>query len=433
MQWRIIKMSLVSNNKLENNKYEMTFEINAEDFEKAVNAAFLRAKNSISVPGFRKGKAPRKMVEKLYGENAFYEDAVNYAVPEEIEKAAEENGLVLVTRPEITVDAVSKDEGVKFKAVIITKPEVSISDYLGIEVKKPDNTVTDDDIDNELNTLRNRNARLVSVDDRAAQSGDIAVLDFEGFKGDVAFEGGKAENYELELGSGQFIPGFEDQVIGHKVDEEFDINVTFPETYHVDDLKGQPVVFKIKLHEIKVKELPEVDDEFIKDTTEFESLDEYKNDLKTKLADRKAKQADEEVESAVLDAVISKLEADIPEVMYENKINELVSDFGYRVKAQGMDLDIYLQYMGMTMEGFKEGFKDRATMEVKLRLALEKIAELENIEVSDEELEEEYKRLAEIYRVSLKEAKKHIPAEGLRMDLKVGKASKLVREKAVIA
>ncbi|MGN0654497.1 MAG: trigger factor [Oscillospiraceae bacterium] len=426
-------MSLVSNNKLENNKYEMTFEINAEDFEKAVNAAFMRAKNSISVPGFRKGKAPRKMVEKLYGENAFYEDAVNYAVPEEIEKAAEENGLVLVTRPEITVDAVSKDEGVKFKAVIITKPEVSISDYLGIEVKKPDNTVTDDDIDNELNTLRNRNARLVSVDDRAAQSGDIAVLDFEGFKGDVAFEGGKAENYELELGSGQFIPGFEDQVIGHKVDEEFDINVTFPETYHVDDLKGQPVVFKIKLHEIKVKELPEVDDEFIKDTTEFESLDEYKNDLKTKLADRKAKQADEEVESAVLDAVISKLEADIPEVMYENKINELVSDFGYRVKAQGMDLDIYLQYMGMTMEGFKEGFKDRATMEVKLRLALEKIAELENIEVSDEELEEEYKRLAEIYRVSLKEAKKHIPAEGLRMDLKVGKASKLVREKAVIA
>lgn len=426
-------MSLVSNNKLENNKYEMTFEINAEDFEKAVNAAFMRAKNSISVPGFRKGKAPRKMVEKLYGENAFYEDAVNYAVPEEIQKAADENGLVLVTSPAITVDSVSKDEGVKFKAVIITKPEVSISDYLGIEVKKPDNTVTDDDIDNELNTLRNRNARLVSIDDRAAQSGDIAVLDFEGFKDDVAFEGGKAENYELELGSGQFIPGFEDQVIGHKVDEEFDINVTFPETYHVDDLKGQPVVFKIKLHEIKVKELPEVDDEFIKDTTEFESLEEYKNDLKAKLADRKAKQAEEEVESAVLEGVISKLEADIPEVMFENKINELVSDFGYRVKAQGMDLDIYLQYMGMTMEGFKEGFKDRATMEVKLRLALEKIAELENIEVTDEELENEYKRLSELYRVSIKEAKKHIPAESLRMDLKVSKASDLVREKAVIA
>ena len=311
-------MSLVTNNKLENNKYEWKFEISAEDFEKAVNAAYLRGKGSITVPGFRKGKAPRKMIEKMYGESAFYQDAVDYIVPEEITNAAKENNITIVSQPAIVMESAGK-EGVKFSVTIVSKPEVKISDYLGIEIKKPDNTVTDEDINAEIENLKNRNARLVSVDDKAAEAGNVALLDFEGFKGDEAFEGGKAEGYELELGSGQFIPGFEDQVIGHKAGEEFDINVTFPETYHVEDLKGQPVVFKIKLHEIKVKELPEVDDDFIKDTTEFESLEEFKADLKTKLGERKTQQADAEAESMLLQAVIDKMEADVPEVMYEDK------------------------------------------------------------------------------------------------------------------
>ena len=425
-------MSLVTNNKLENNKYEMKFEISAEDFEKAVNAAYLRARGTITVPGFRKGKAPRKMIEKMYGESAFYQDAVDYLVPEEITNAAKENNLTIVSRPEIVMESAGK-EGVKFTATIITKPEVKISDYLGIEVKKPDNTVTDEDINAEIENLKNRNARLVSVDDKAAEAGNVALLDFEGFKGDEAFEGGKAEGYELELGSGQFIPGFEDQVIGHKAGEEFDINVTFPETYHVDDLKGQPVVFKIKLHEVKVKELPEVDDDFIKDTTEFESLEEFKADLKAKLGERKTQQAEAEADSLLLEALISKMEADIPEVMFSDKADDLVSDFGYRVRSQGMDLDIYLQYMGMTRESFKESFKDRAQMEVKLRLALEKIAELENFEVSEEEIEAEYKEYCNAFNVKMKEVKARIPVDSIVMDIKVKKASDLVREKAVIS
>ncbi len=425
-------MSLVTNNKLENNKYEWKFEISAEDFEKAVNAAYLRGKGSITVPGFRKGKAPRKMIEKMYGESAFYQDAVDYIVPEEITNAAKENNITIVSQPAIVMESAGK-EGVKFSVTIVSKPEVKISDYLGIEIKKPDNTVTDEDINAEIENLKNRNARLVSVDDKAAEAGNVALLDFEGFKGDEAFEGGKAEGYELELGSGQFIPGFEDQVIGHKAGEEFDINVTFPETYHVEDLKGQPVVFKIKLHEVKVKELPEVDDDFIKDTTEFESLEEFKADLKTKLGERKTQQADAEAESMLLQAVIDKMEADVPEVMYEDKANELVSDFGYRVKSQGMDLDIYLQYMGMTRESFKESFKDRAHMEVNLRLALEKIAELENLEASEEEIEAEYKRYCDAFGVKMKEVKARIPVETIAMDIKVGKASELVREKAVIS
>ncbi len=425
-------MSLITNNKLENNKYEFKFEIGAEDFEKAVNAAYLKAKGSITVPGFRKGKAPRKMIEKMYGEAAFYQDAVDYLVPSEVEAAAEENGLTIVTNPKIDIESVGK-EGLKFTAVIVTKPEVKISDYLGIEIKKPDNTVTDEDIAAEIETLKNRNARLVSVDDKAAEAGNVALLDFEGFKDDVAFEGGKAEGYELELGSGQFIPGFEDQVIGHKAGEEFDVNVTFPETYHVDDLKGQPVVFKIKLHEVKVKELPEVDDDFIKDTTEFESLEEFKADLKTKLEERKTQHAESEADSMLLDAVIAKMEADIPEEMFDNKANELVSDFEYRVKSQGMDLDIYLQYMGMTRESFKESFMERAQMEVKLRLALEKIAELENLEATEEEIEAEYKAYCNAFNVKMNVVKARIPAKSLAMDIKVSKASNLVREKAVIS
>ena len=425
-------MSLVTNNKLENNKYELKFEIGAEDFEKAVNAAYLRGKGSISIPGFRKGKAPRKMIEKMYGEAAFYQDAVDALVPEELGKALDENNLEPATQPSIAMESAGK-EGVKFTAIIVAKPEVKISDYLGIEIKKPDNTVTDEDINAEIENLKNRNARLVSVDDKAAEAGNVALLDFEGFKGDEAFEGGKAEGYELELGSGQFIPGFEDQVIGHKAGEEFDVNVTFPETYHVEDLKGQPVVFKIKLHEVKVKELPEVDDDFIKDTTEFESLEEFKADLKTKLEVRKTQQAEAEAESMLLEAVIGKMEADIPEVMFDDKANELVTDFGYRVRSQGMDLDIYLQYMGMTRESFKESFKDRAQMEVKLRLALEKIAELENIEASEEEIEAEYKRYCDAFNVKMKEVKARIPAKSLAMDIKVSKASDLVREKAIFS
>ena len=425
-------MSLKATNNVAVNKYELEIEVSAEDFEAALQKAYLKARKNIQMPGFRKGKAPRKLIEREYGEQVFFEDAVNLIYADVVNGAVEESGLTLVARPDVEVTAISKAEGVKIKATCVTKPEVEIKDYKGIEVTKTVKEVTDEDIDAQLNTLREKNVTVETVDDRAAENGDDVVIDFEGFKDGVAFDGGKAEDFTLALGSGQFIPGFEDQIVGHNAGESFEINVTFPEEYQVEELKGAPAVFKINLKSISKKVLPEIDDEMIKDSTEFETVDEYKEDVKKKLAEANEKQADREVESAIFDVVIEKLEGEIPQEMYDNRVNEMVQELEQRLRAQGMSLDLYMQYTGQSLDTVKKTYEEQATKQVKLRLALEKIAQLENIEVSDEELDEELTKISEQYGVEKDQIKQIVAEEDLRRDVAVGKASELVKDSAVI-
>lgn len=426
-------MSIKSNNKVETNKYELKIQVDAAKFEEAVQAAYMHARKSIAVDGFRKGKAPRKMIEKLYGEGVFYEDAVNALVPAEMEAALKEANLEIVARPDIEVTEVSKEAGVTFKAVCIVKPEVAVSDYLGIEVEKVVNAVTDSDVDEQIERVREKNARMVTVDDRAAQNGDETVIDFEGFVDGVAFDGGKAEKFSLTLGSGQFIPGFEDQIVGHSIGEEFDVNVSFPEDYGMKDLAGKPSVFKVKLHEIKMKEMPEVDDEFVKDATEFDTLDAWKEDIRAKQTEYNSKKADSEVENKIFDTVIANTKAEIPQVMFDNRVDELIHEFEHRLQSQGMNLEIYLQYTNMELDSFKKTFEERAKQEVTLRLALEQIAKNENIEASDEDVEEELKNMSEVYKMSLQQIKSVVSADDIKADIVVGKAAKLVRESAKIS
>ena len=425
-------MSLKATNNVAVNKYELEIEVSAEDFEAALQKAYLKARKNIQMPGFRKGKAPRKLIEREYGEQVFFEDAVNLIYADVVNGAVEESGLTLVARPDVEVTAISKAEGVKIKATCVTKPEVEIKDYKGIEVTKTVKEVTDEDIDAQLNTLREKNVTVETVDDRAAENGDDVVIDFEGFKDGVAFDGGKAEDFTLTLGSGQFIPGFEDQIVGHNTGESFEINVTFPEEYQVEELKGAPAVFKINLKSISKKVLPEIDDEMIKDSTEFETVDEYKEDVKKKLAEANEKQADREVESAIFDVVIEKLEGEIPQEMYDNRVNEMVQELEQRLRAQGMSLDLYMQYTGQSLDTVKKTYEEQANKQVKLRLALEKIAQLENIEVSDEELDEELTKISEQYGVEKEQIKQIVAEEDLRRDVAVGKASELVKDSAVI-
>ncbi len=425
-------MSLVSTNKIENAKYELEIKVDAEGFEKALQETYMKTRKRISVNGFRKGKAPRKMIEQLYGENVFYEDAVNALVNSDVAPAIEETDYELVANPEINVTSVNKNDGVTFKVVITVKPDVEISDYKGIEVNKTVNAVTDEDIDRQIQALRERNGRLVTVDDRAAENGDIAVIDFEGFKDGVAFEGGKDSNYELALGSGTFVPGFEEQIVGKKTGEEFTINVTFPENYQMKELAGQPCEFKIKLNEIKTKELPELDDEFVKDATEFDTLDELKNDMRTKLEEHAASHAEAEAENNIFEALIEKLKADIPPVMFENKIDEMVRDFEVRLSQQGLNMETYLMYTNMDMPAFRKTFEDQAQKQVKVRLALEKIADLENVEVTDEQVEAEIARMAEQYNMTADRIKSIVGTKAVKSDLRVAEASKIVKDSAKI-
>lgn len=425
-------MSLKSTEKIETNKYELEIEISAEAFEAAVQSAYLKAKKNINVPGFRKGHAPRKIVEREYGEGVFYEDALNAILPAEIDTAVSEAGLELVTRPDVEVTEVSKEKGAVVKATCITKPEIEIKDYKGIEIEKSVKTVSDEDVDHEIEHIREKGMRIITVDDRAAQNGDDVIIDFEGFKDNVAFEGGKAEKFTLTLGSGQFIPGFEDQIVGHNIGDEFDINVTFPEDYGAADLAGAPVVFKIKLHEIKAKELPELDDEFVKDQSEFDTVDELKADIRAKLEEAAQKSCEQEQEGKILDEVIAKVEGEIPEVMFERRVDEMIEELGQRLAPQGISVDMYLQYTGQTLDSLKTMYREQAEKQVKLRLALEKIASLENIEVSDEETEEEFKKMAEAYKMEVEQVKGYVTADALKKDLAVGKAAELVKKEAVI-
>ena len=423
---------LKSKNQVETNKYELEIEVSAEAFEDAIQKAYLKNKSKITVPGFRPGKAPRKVIEKEYGESVFFEDAVNDVYGPAIEEAVKEAELTLVTAPDVEVTDVSKENGVKFKATCITKPVIDIKDYKGIKVTKNVNAVIDEDVEHEIGHMLERNSRTINVDDRACQNGDDVVIDFEGFKDGVAFDGGKAEKFTLKLGSGQFIPGFEDQVVGHNVGDEFDINVTFPEDYQAKELAGAPVVFKIKLHEIKTTELPTLDDDFVKDTSDFNTVDELRADVRKKLEDTAEKNAQSEVESKIMDEVISKVEGEIPEVMYDNKVNEMIDDLSARLSQQGIKLDMYLKFTGLTMDSLKTTYKEQAEKQVKLRLALEKIVELENIQATDEEVEKEYASIGEHYNMPVETVKQYISVDGIKQDVCVGKAVDLVKAEAVI-
>lgn len=425
-------MSLKATNNVETNKYELEIEISAEDFEAAIEKAYLKARKNIAMPGFRKGKAPRKLIEKEYGEQVFFEDAVNLLYAPVVNGAVEESGLELVTRPEVEVTEISKENGVKLKATCITKPEVEVKDYKGIEVEKVVNPVTDEDINKQLDALREKNVTVETVDDRAAENGDDVVIDFEGFKDDVAFEGGKAEDFTLSLGSGQFIPGFEDQIVGHNAGEDFDINVTFPDEYQVKELAGAPAVFKIKLKSISKKVMPELDDDMVKDSTEFDTVDEYKADVKKKLEEANEKHADSEVEAKIFDKVIENMTAEIPQVMFDNRVNEMISELEQRLAPQGISLDLYMQYTGQTIDTVKKAYAEQAEKQVKLRLALEKIAKLENIEVTEDELKAEFDKLAEAYKLDVDQIKQFIHDDDLKKDIAVGKVVDLIEDAAVI-
>ena len=425
-------MNLKSSTKTDVNMTELVVEIDAESFEKAVEAAYQRQKKNISMPGFRKGKVPRKMCERTYGENVFYEDAINALLNMELPALIVDNELNVVDTPKVEVTAVSKEDGVTMKVICVTKPEISLDGYKGIEAPKVVKEVTDEDVDQQIENMRQRNARVVSVDDRAAEIGDEVNLNFEGFFGDEAFEGGKGENYQLKLGSGQFIPGFEDQVAGHKIGENFDVTVKFPEDYQMEEYAGKEAVFHCLINSISHEELPELDDEFVKDTSDFDTVDELKADVRKKLEENAENAAANSFENAVTLKLIEKVTDPIPHCMFEHRADSLMNQFANQLKAQGVSLDLYLQYTGMDQDSLKETYLERAENEVKLRLALEKIAELEGLEVADEELDAELTKLAEQYNMTLDDVKARIPVAEYKLDMLVTKALDLVKDSAVV-
>ncbi len=423
-------MSL-NNLKHENNLAEFEFSVDKETFDKAVDKVFKKKVGSISVPGFRKGKAPRSIIEKMYGKGVFYEDAVNEVLPDAYDKAVEGCELVFVSQPEFDIVTLD-DNGVVFKAKVYTKPEMKIEGYKGIKAEREDTAVTDDEVNEEIERKRTQASRLIDVTDRAVENGDTVSIDFDGSVDGVPFEGGKAEKYDLVIGSGSFIPGFEEQIIGKNIGDEFDVNVTFPEDYHAKELVGKAAVFKIKLHSIKVSEKPDVDDEFAKDNG-FDTLDEYKADVKAKIEDRKTKSADAGVEEQIIDTLISKLEGEIPEVMFANEIENFVRDYDNRLRMQGLDLSTYFKYTGLDLDSLRKQLRPQAERQVKTRLALEKIAELENITVSDEEIEKEYEDMAKAYSMEVEKIKEIVDAKGVGADLKVKKAIDLVKGAAEVS
>ena len=417
--------------KLEKNMAKLTIEVPAEKVEAALQNAYLKNRKQISVPGFRKGKVPRKMCERTYGENVFYEDAINALLNMELPALIVDNKLNVVDTPKVEVTAVSKEDGVTMKVICVTKPEISLEGYKGIEAPKVVKEIADEDVDQQIESMRQRNARVVSVDDRAAEIGDEVNLNFEGFFGDEAFDGGKGENYQLKLGSGQFIPGFEEQVAGHNIGENFDVTVTFPEDYQMDEYAGKEAVFHCSINSISHEELPELDDEFVKDTSDFDTVDELKADVRKKLEENAENAASNSFENAVTLKLIEKVTDPIPHCMFEHRADSLMNQFANQLKAQGISMDLYLQYTGMTQDALKETYLERAENEVKLRLALEKVAELEKLEVSDEDLEAEVNRLAEENNLTAEDVKKRIYLEDLREDMLATKAMELVKEAAV--
>ena len=424
-------MSLTKSEVIEKNRYELQFSVDKATFDAAVSAVYRKQVKNITVPGFRKGKAPRSVIEKMYGTGVFYEDAINDLIPAAYTAAAAESALEIVGQPEF--DVVSIDEnGLLLSAKVYVKPDVEIKDYCGIEVEKEVAEVTDEDVNREIEMVRERNSRELDVTDRAAEMGDTTVIDFEGFCDGVAFEGGKGTDYALKLGSGSFIPGFEEQIVGKSIDEEFDVNVTFPEEYHAAELAGKPAVFKVKIHAITRVELPALDDDFAKDVSEFDTLDEYKADIKAKIEKRHETTAENAVEDKLVEALIEKLEAEIPEVMYDVETENFVRDYDTRLRSQGLDLKTYFKYTGMNLDSLREQMRPQAERQVKARLALEKIAALENIEATEEDINGEYEKIALAYGIEVQQVKDSIDASAIAEDMKVRKALDLVKEKAVI-
>lgn len=425
-------MALKSSNKVDTNTYEIEVTVDSETFKEACKQAYLKGRKNIQLPGFRKGKATQGMIEKMYGEGAFFEDALDIVYPEAVSSAIEEAELKVVDAPfDLEIPVMSKEEGIEMKMKITTYPEVKLGDYKGLKAVKLPVEASDEDVENELKQMQERNSRLIDVTDRAAEMGDTATIDFEGFTDDVAFEGGKGENYPLELGSGSFIPGFEEQVAGHKIDEEFDVNVTFPDEY-AEELAGKDAVFKCKIHEIKSKELPELDDEFAKDVSEFDTLDEVKEDLKKQISEKKENDAKIDLENQLLEQVVENMEVEIPECMFAKRTDEMIQEYSYRLQMQGLNLETYLQYMGQDMEAFKASFKDGAEKQVKVSVALAAIIDAESIEASDEEIDAHAAKIGEQYGMDAEQVKKAVPTDQLTEEIKRNKAVDLIVESAVV-
>ena len=424
-------MSLKSSNKVDTNVWELEVSVDGDTFKDAVTKAYLKQRKNITIPGFRKGKAPRAFIEKYYGEGVFYEDALEAIYPEAVASAIEEAKLEPVDTPyDLEIPEMGND-GVTMMFKVTVKPEVELGEYKGLKATKKSTKVTADEVKAELARMQEQNSTVSDVDDRAVKKNDIVVIDFEGFVDGKAFEGGKAEKYELTIGSNQFIPGFEDQIIGHKIGDKFDVNVKFPEDYQAD-LASKDAVFKIKLHGIKVKEVPALDDEFAKDVSEFDTLDELKKDIKKQLEKRKNDDAENELHNTLLEEVAKGIKAEIPEAMIEKTIDDDVNEYSYRLQSQGLKLETYLKYTGMDMKGFREGFKERAETQVRLNLALEKIIEKEKIEVTEEDIEAEYKKYADAYNMDIDTIKKAVSAESLKPELASRKAIDLIVDSAVV-
>lgn len=423
-------MSLKSCEKTGTNEVTIELSISAEAFADANVKAYNKVKKNITVPGFRKGKAPKAFIEKYYGEGVFYDDALEIAFPDAYEAAVEEAGIDPVDNPfDFDIKSVGKD-GVELSCKVTVKPEIELGEYKGLKAEKEVVAVTAEEVEAELKRKQDDNARIVDVDDRAVADGDIVTIDYEGFNDGVAFDGGKAEEFDLTIGSGQFIPGFEEKIIGHNIGEEFDIDVTFPEEYHAEDLAGKPVVFKIKLHGIKVRDLPELDDEFVKDISEFDTLDELKADIEKNMTEAKQSNADRAFESKLLDIVAESVKGEIPECMIEKAIDDMIQDMDYRLRMQGLDFKTYLMYTGMDEKAIREQYKEQAEKDVKLMLAIEKIVATEGLDATEEEINAHYQKFADGYGMDIEEIKKVVSEKTAKNDITSRKAIDLIVDNA---
>ena len=420
--------------KLEKNMAKLTIEVPADDLEKALQSAYMKQKNKISLPGFRKGKVPRQMIEKMYGAEIFYDDAANELIPKAYAEAYDECDLEIVSRPEINVVQIEKGKAFIFTADVATKPEVTLGEYKGLEVDKVSTRVTQKDVDAKIQEEAEKNARTITVEDRAVQDGDEVILDFEGFVDGEAFEGGKGENYPLTIGSGSFIPGFEEQLVGAETEKEVEVKVTFPEEYHAEELKGKEAVFKCTVHEIKAKELPEIDDEFAAEVSEFDTLDEYKADVKAKIKEEKASEGKRKQEDQVVEQAIKNASYEIPEAMIDTQVMQMADEFAQRMQSQGLTMEQYFQFTGMTAEKMMEELKPQAVKRIETRLVLEAVAKAENIEISDEKLDEEITKMAEAYKMEadkLKEFMGENEKKQMKEDMAVQEAVTFLVENAV--
>ena len=426
-------MSLKETKKVDTNRYQLEITVDGEKFREAIVQAYKKNGKKINVPGFRKGKAPLHIIETYYGSEIFFEDALNLLYNDLVEDAIKESGLkVIDDKMDFELVSISKEDGADFKVSLTTYPEIELGEYKGLKAEKKAVKVDTAEVNAEINAMAERNARMITVEDRAAKNGDTVVIDFEGFVDGKAFDGGKAEGHTLVLGSGQFVPGFEDQIVGKNTDDEFDVNITFPEDYGAKELAGKEAVFKVKLHEIKVRELPEIDDEFAKDVSEFDTLKDLKADVKKKALERKKKAAEEETENALVQQIVDGIKGEIPEAMFENRLNRSVEEFAYRLQSQGLNLETYLKYTNSSIEEFRKTFRPQAEAQVKFRLALEKIVELENITADEKDIAEQYEKMAKDYGVELDKVKSAIPEAEVAEDLAVGKAIDFIKENAVI-